>query len=96
MVSMSISPGSHSSRRLRSLAAISCLSSLDSLGSNREKTASSPDRKVRWCSLFSRAAVVITGIFFLITLGYWIVFRRFRGCFLTMAKMGYSLCSLAP
>ena len=62
----------------------------------QEKTASSLDKKVKWCSLFSRAAVVITGIFFLITFGYWIVFRRFRGCFRTMAKMRYSLCSLAP
>ena len=79
MASMSISPGSQSSRRLRSLVAISCLSSLDSLWSNREKTASSPDRKVRWCSLFSRAAVAITGLSFLIPLSHWIEVRRFRG-----------------
>ena len=50
MVSISISLGSYCSRRLMSLVAISCLSSVDSLVSNREKTASSPDRKVRWCS----------------------------------------------
>ena len=79
MVSISISPGSHCCRRLRSLVAISCLSSLDSLGSNREKTASSPDRKVTWCSLFSRAAVAITGLSFLIPLSRWIVVRRFKG-----------------
>ena len=47
MVSMSISLGSYCSRRLTSFVAISCLSSVDSLVSNREKTGSLPDRKVR-------------------------------------------------
>ena len=36
------------SRRLMSLLATSCLSTADSLVSNREKTASLLDRKVRW------------------------------------------------
>ena len=76
---MSISLGSYCSRRLTSFVAISCLSSVDSLVSNREKTESWPDRKVRWCSLFSRAAVVITGLSFLIPLSHWIAVRRFRG-----------------
>ena len=79
MLSISISLGSHCSMRLWSLVAIFCLSSVDSLVSNREKTASSPDRKVRWCSLFSRAAVAITGLSFLIPLSRWIEVRRFRG-----------------
>ena len=79
MLSISIFLGSHCSMRLWSLVAISCLSSVDSLMSNREKTASSRDRKVRWCSLFSRAAMAITGLSFLILLSRWIEVRRFRG-----------------
>ena len=47
MVLIIISLGSYCSRRLMSLVAISCLSSVDSLVSNREKTGSLTDRKVR-------------------------------------------------
>ena len=47
MVSISISLGSYCFRRLMRMVAISSLSSVDSLVSNREKTGSLPDRKVR-------------------------------------------------
>jgi hypothetical protein len=78
MVSISILLGFRCSRRLRTLLAIACLSSSDSLESNREKAASLPDRKVWWCSLFSRVAVEITGLSFLTFLSHWIEVRRFR------------------
>ena len=79
MMSMSISPGSHRSWRVRSLAATSCLSAFDSLESKSEKITSSPLRKVRWDSLLRRAEVATTGHSYLMPLSLWMAVMRFLG-----------------